>query len=147
MIYPYLKSILYKVYAMISILYKLLICNEIINIECKLLKLIFPTNHIMLKPANWKQCFSLLPCKRCPDTPFEAQVRWLISTREIAPFLELKKESVLCAYLDYGMDEGFYSVWNGVTSVLRWLLEFRSHDDNTVDDRAIITLEATDRDC
>ena len=49
MIYPYLKSILYKVYAMISILYKLLICNEIINIECKLLKLIFPTNHIMLK--------------------------------------------------------------------------------------------------
>ena len=63
-----------------------------------------------------------------------------MSTREIAPFLELKKESVLRAYLDFGLEEGFYSVWNDVTSVLRWLLDFRSHDDNTVDDRAIITL-------
>ncbi|CBI36432.3 unnamed protein product, partial [Vitis vinifera] len=48
--------------------------------------------------------------------------------------------SVLRAYLDFGLEEGFYSVWNGVTSVLRWLLDFCSHDDNTVDDKAIITL-------
>ena len=54
--------------------------------------------------------------------------------------MELKKESVLRAYLDFGLEEGFYSVWNGVTSVLRWLLDFCSHDDNTVDDKAIITL-------
>ena len=47
---------------------------------------------------------------------------------------------VLCTYLDFGPDEGFYSVWNGVTFVLRWLLDFRSHDDSIVDDKAIITL-------
>lgn len=33
------------------------------------------------------------------------------------------------AYLDFEMEEGFYSVWNVVTSVLRWLIEFYSHDD------------------
>ena len=43
-------------------------------------------------------------------------------------------------YLDFELEEGFYSVWNDVTSVLRWLLDFRSHDDSTVGDRAIITL-------
>ena len=44
------------------------------------------------------------------------------------------------AYLDFGLEEGFYSVWNDVTSVLRWLLGFRSHDDSIVNDKAIITL-------
>ena len=48
----------------------------------------------------------------------------------------------MCAhvYLDLKLDEGFYSVWNGITSVLRRLLNFRGHGDNTVGDRAIITL-------
>ena len=43
-------------------------------------------------------------------------------------------------YLDFGLEEGFYSALNDVTSVLRWLLDFRNHGDNTVNDRAIITL-------
>ena len=43
-------------------------------------------------------------------------------------------------YLDFEGKENFYSVWNGVTCVLRWLLDFCSHDDNIVDDKAIITL-------
>ena len=56
------------------------------------------------------------------------------------PFLEINEKSVLRAYLDFGLEEGFYSVWNDVTSMLRWFLDSRNHDDNTVDDRAIITL-------
>ena len=63
-----------------------------------------------------------------------------MSIQEIALFLELKKEFILHVYLDFGRDEGFYSVWNDVTYVLRWLLEFCNHDDSTVDDRAIVTL-------
>ena len=63
-----------------------------------------------------------------------------MSTREIVPFLELKKESVLRAYLAFGLEEGFYSVGNGVTFVLKWLLDFCNHDDNTIDDRTIIIL-------
>ena len=55
-------------------------------------------------------------------------------------FLGAKEGVSCCGYLDFGLEEGFYSVWNGVTSVVRWLLDFRSHDDNIVDDRAIITL-------
>ena len=43
-------------------------------------------------------------------------------------------------YLDFGREEGFYRFWIGVTSMVRWLLDFRCHDDITVDDRAIITL-------
>ena len=43
-------------------------------------------------------------------------------------------------YLDFELDEDFYSVWSGVTSVLGWFLDFRGHDDSTVGDRAIITL-------
>ena len=30
------------------------------------------------------------------------------------PFLEINEKSVLRAYLDFGLEEGFYSVWNGV---------------------------------
>ena len=46
----------------------------------------------------------------------------------------------MLVYLDFEMEDDFYSVWNSVTFVLRWLLDFRSHDDSTVGDRAIITL-------
>ena len=46
----------------------------------------------------------------------------------------------MLVYLDFEPEDDFYSVWNNVTSVLRWSLDFFNHDDNTVGDRSIITL-------